>query len=261
LSQDSKISFKQRIDFGKESSLLVWYPRIKGLPIPQVQTEIAGTGHKPLYDFMVNEKPIPENVYEKMYQAMERIGKYPMFMRTDQSSAKHSWKDTCFLTSKDKLNHNLSFLIENHEMQNMAGELGYEAVVFREFLDLESYFTTDFYGDFPVNKEVRCFIRDGSFVSMHNYWFDDAVKQGHPHDTKWRAKLKKLNTIGKGDKMMIKAHLNLVSPRFQDYWSVDFAKGKNGIWYLIDMARGEVSYHPENVIEKFDDMNSKGLRK
>ena len=32
----------------------------------------------------------------------------------------------------------------------------------------------------------------------------------------------------------------------EDYWSVDFALGRDGKWYLIDMAAGEVSgHHPD----------------
>ena len=31
--------------------------------------------------------------------------------------------------------------------------------------------------------------------------------------------------------------------RLEGKWSVDFAKGKNGLWYLIDMALAENSYH------------------
>jgi len=208
----------------------------------------VNTGHKVLYEWLAKDKPLPDKVWQELWFAMDSLGKYPMFMRTDQSSAKHEWKDTCFIKSRDSLRHNLSFLIENHEMNNMAGELGYEAIVFREFLELESYFTTDFYGDFPVNKEVRCFIRDGKLESMHNYWFEDAVERGHPHDIKWREKLKQLNTTSEKDQKDITSQVLAISPYFKNYWSVDFAKGKNGIWYLIDMARGEVSYHPENII-------------
>lgn len=247
--KDDRISFKQRVDLGIESSLLVWYPRIKGMDIPQVKTMIVETGHQALSDWVVKDKPLPDEIWTKLYAAMDEIGKYPMFMRSDQASAKHEWKETCYIASRESLQKNLSALIDNHEMNNMAGELGYEAIVFREFLELESYFTTDFYGDFPVNKEVRCFIRDGKLESMHNYWFEDAVKQGHPHDPKWRSKLKKLNALSEGDKMIIKNQLMKIGPRFKDYWSVDFAKTKDGTWILIDMARGEVSYHPENVIE------------
>ena len=245
---DAKLSFKQRVDLGKESSLLVWYPKIKELPIPQIKTVIVKTGHKVLYDWVSNNKPIPDSLWKELDDGIKQIGKFPVFMRTDQASMKHDWNETCYLKSIDGLKHHLSMLIEGHLMENMAGELGYEAIVFREFLELESYFTADYYGDFPVNKEVRCFIDKGKLVSMHNYWFEDAVKQGHPHDPRWRDKLKKLNALSIIDKETIRHYLTLVCDIFNENWSVDFAKGKNGTWYLIDCARGEVSYHPENII-------------
>jgi hypothetical protein len=243
--------FMQRVELGKKSSLLEWYPIIKELNIPQIKTEIVKTGNKVLSDWIRQEKPIPDKVWNQLYQAMDGIGKYPMFMRTDQASGKHSWNETCFLPSKEDLKRHLSFLIEEHEMMSMAGELGYEAIVFREFIELEHYFTA-FYHEFPVSKEVRCFIRDHKVISIHNYWFEDAIeKGGNPHDIYWREKLKKINTISEMDKAVILAQLDKVLPKFSDYWSVDFAKAKDGTWYLIDMARGEVSYHPENIVEKF----------
>jgi len=246
----NRMDFKQRVELGKESSMLIWYPKLQGLSIPQIKTKIVNTGHEVLSDWVRETSAIPESVWQQLYDAMDEIGSYPMFMRTDQSSGKHSWSETCFLPSKNDLKGHLSMLLEEHEMQNMAGELGYEAIVFREFLELENSFTA-FYSDFPVSKEVRCFIKNGELVSIHNYWFEEAIKQGHPHDPKWREKLKKLNKITNDDLAEIITQLNKVIPKFNDYWSVDFAKGKNGVWYLIDCARGEVSYHPENIVKEY----------
>jgi len=245
-----KINFKERLELGVQSSMLLWYPKLTKLPIPQVKTEIIETGHDVLSNCIRKDCDLPDTIWKSLHDAMDKIRNYPMFMRTDQASAKHSWKDTCFLPSKKDLKQHLYSLLEEHEMQNMAGELGYDAIVFREFLELESSFTTDFYGDFPVNKELRCFIDNGKLVSIHNYWFEDAVEQGHPHDLKWREKLKQLNNISKKDLQEIKEQLSEVNKVFKEYWSVDFAKSKEGIWYLIDMARGEVSYHPENIVVK-----------
>lgn len=36
-----------------------------------------------------------------------------------------------------------------------------------------------------------------------------------------------------------------VAKRFEGYWSVDFARLRDGRWVLIDMALGEVSWHPK----------------
>lgn len=38
-----------------------------------------------------------------------------------------------------------------------------------------------------------------------------------------------------------------IGKRLGGYWSVDFALSQDGIWYLIDMAVGERSWHPEHT--------------
>ncbi len=241
------MDFKTRVKLGHDSSMLIWYPRIKKLPIPQIKTEMVKTGYKPLYEWLVKQKPIPEELMTQINKAMDKIGKFPMFMRTDQASGKHNWKRTCYVGSRDNFKKNLASLIEEHEMQNMAGELSYEAVVFREFIELETAFTC-FYGDFPINKEVRCFIKDGNVQDIRSYWVKQAVKEGEPEDKDWESKLAQLKKYSENDLDEIKKQLTEVCKEFKEYWSVDFAKAKNGIWYLIDMARGEVSYQSDEII-------------
>lgn len=248
----TELDYKQRVQLGKDSSMLIWYPKIKDLPIPQIKTEIVNTGHKPLYDWVREIEYLPEHLWDQMYQAMDKIGTFPMFMRSDQASGKHNWKRTCYLPSKEDLKQHLYELIEENEIQNMIGELRYEAIVFRELLDLETGFTC-FYGDFPVNKEVRCFIKDGKIESIRNYWVHEAIKEGHPKDTDWQIKLTKLKDYTVKDIEEIKSQLEEVCKVFKEYWSVDFAKSKDGIWYLIDCARGEVSYQSQEII--YDNRN------
>lgn len=242
--------FQKRIDLGKQSSMLVWFPKLEKLPIPQIKTRIINIDSRVFYKWIVGEGAIPEKYWTEMLKEIEALGGCPIFMRSDQSSMKHSWKKTCYLADHTKLQDQVRNLIEDHEMQNMAGELSYDAIVFRDFLDLETGFK-GFHGDFPVNKEVRSFINDGKLTSIHNYWFEDAIEKGSRNlPDNWKEKLKDLNTITKKDLDEIKQQLNEVGKVFPDgYWSVDFAKTKDGIWYLIDMAKGEVSYHPENIIE------------
>ena len=59
--------------------------------------------------------------------------------------------------------------------------------------------------------------------------------------------LEKSNILSKQDLDTINNHLAKIMPIFDRYWSIDFTKGTDGTWYLIDMARGELSYHYEGV--------------
>ena len=63
----------------------------------------------------------------------------------------------------------------------------------------------------------------------------------------------KLKTYTVSDIEDIKHQLLEVCKVFDDYWSVDFAKSLDGTWYMIDMARGEVSYQSDEIILTFGD--------
>ena len=81
----NEISFKERINLGKKSSLTIWYPKIAKLPIPQIKTEIVNIGNKILSDWIRADTPIPDKYWNKMNMAIDKIGKTPIFMRTDQA--------------------------------------------------------------------------------------------------------------------------------------------------------------------------------
>jgi hypothetical protein len=38
----------------------------------------------------------------------------------------------------------------------------------------------------------------------------------------------------------------MIAEVLDGYWSVDFACDTAGKWHMIDMARGEISWHPPN---------------
>lgn len=228
-----------------KNNLNYWYPKIqsiKGVRTPE--TIII------LFDFrsywkVLDGQPLTEQIekdFIKFYAAAEKLG-YPVFMRTSEASDKHSWKDSCYVESKAKLKQNLFTLIEHDAM----ADIDPAAMVFRKFIPMESYFTA-WHGDFPVNKEVRCFINQGRLECMHPYWFEDAIKQGEHQvsDPKWRDKLHLITTLTDDDKIEIGKMLAKVIPKFgKEWWSVDFAKSKTGEWFLLDMALGPVSYHYE----------------
>ncbi len=55
--------------------------------------------------------------------------------------------------------------------------------------------------------------------------------------------LEQLNSEDKSEIKELSKYALMVAEVFSGYWSVDFAKGLNDKWYLIDMARGEDSFH------------------
>ena len=126
----------------------------------------------------------------------------------------------------------------------MQGWMSYvdNGLVFREFLSLVTKFTA-FRGEFPVNKERRYFIKDGKIQCHHPYWPVDAIEM--PDNENYKTLLKELNQEEEQEiKLLSKYSLKVRDAlKIHDYWSIDFACGSNGIWYLIDIAIGENSFH------------------
>jgi len=233
----------------RESSMLNWYPKIKDLHILQPKTEIVEIDHFELAGMIEHEKIFTNDRINQLKKAIERVGGYPVFMRTDQSSMKHDWEKTCFVKNEETLLDNISNLIEGNEIVGGLMGLPYKALVFREYIEMDSGFTA-FHGKLPVNIEARFFVRNGRVQCWHPYWPESAIEHDAKYypisDDNWREILKNQSsldpTITVPD-LVTKA--KIVSKEFGDvYWSVDFSKSRDyGKWYLIDMARGDISFH------------------
>ena len=261
-----------------ESSMDFWWEKVKDLDVPQPRTIRVSTDEISMAK-MMDGAECPN--LDQMKKAVEQIG-LPCFMRNNITSNKHSWKHACWLENLEDLDRHVYSITEFTFMITLAGEMRIDSMYFREFLDLEKVGFTAFDGDMPINKEVRCFIHDGSVECIHPYWFKEVFDQeieyaveSLKHKTKmeswmkkaesgekinpketidykkqvdifppnWEKMLEKSNVLSKQDLDIINSHLGKIMPIFNGYWSVDFTKGNDGTWYLIDMARGELSYH------------------
>lgn len=226
-------------------SMLIWYPKIKDLPIPQPKTEIIVLNEGELKT-LYNES-VPDGVTKKVKVVADRIG-YPCFLRTDLASGKHSWKKSCFIDGKTEL---WKHIYEVTSFNLCAGVVGldFKALVVREFIPMDSRFTA-FYGDMPVNPERRYFVKDGEVVCHHPYWFEDAIAQGgkQPSIPNWREITKEINIETEEEIKLLSDYAKMVAKLFDGFWSIDFCKAEDGKWFLIDMATGDKSWHPEHKI-------------
>ena len=235
----------------EESSMLYWWPKIKDLDIPQPKTNFVNVNTDEILEVLNRKQDtIPQ---EKEIRELADSSGYPVFVRSDHLSAKHSWKDTCYVPDSDSLMSHIYRIAEDSLMMSMMGELGPNAIFVREFIPLDMAGFTAF-EDFPVSKEVRCFVRNGVLECVHPYWFDDAVSEvnntvkkigtGEPVSQEhWKKMLAEMNVLTDKDTADIERDVKTVATKFDGYWSVDFAKGTDEKWYLIDMARGEMSFH------------------
>jgi len=232
-----------------------WWPRVKGVPVPKPKTVIVETGYSVLRE-MLEGKPLPDNFRREILGATRQIG-YPLFVRTDHASGKFDWKNACFVESEEKLFGNIYNIVEFNELADLIG-LQPEALVFRRYIPLEAGFKA-FHGGMPVAKERRYFVRDGKVECHHPYWVEDAIGKWwcrakevaavKPNKIEllpenWKEILAGLNRETPEEVKLLTSYAEKIGKAMDGYWSVDFAKGKDGIWYFIDMAEGRKSWHP-----------------
>lgn len=189
--------------------------------------------------FQINDMPKIEHIFHTLG--------FPLFMKTDQFSGKHSWEKTCFIPNRTVFFRNLCQLIEESYCADFFG-LPLNALVFRKYIPLESPFSF-FYGNMPVAKERRYFIQNKKLLCHHPYWdkavFLDYMDKviGKRDDEKLRM-IDEINIETPEEIELLSNYCKTILPSFPEFWSIDFAYGKDKKWYLIDMAKGMDSWHP-----------------
>ncbi|MHC1625633.1 MAG: ATP-grasp domain-containing protein [Methermicoccaceae archaeon] len=215
----------------ERNSLLYWYPIVKNIAKTPETVWV-----KVDYDFGLLER-IPDNIIEELKSKVREVNGYPVFMRTDTFSGKHGYLDTCYVPSEDKLERNLHILID----MSFAHDLFFRAICLREFIELDWRFKA-FLG-LPIAPEVRVMIRDNIVERWFFYWVKDAIRRPDRED--WERLHEEMVRIAREEQDKFLRVAERVARKFDGYWSVDFARGRDGEWYLIDMALGEVSWTPE----------------
>jgi len=234
---------KFKIAHDRQNSLLYWFPKICNLNIPVPRTEwVLVEGD--LLQYLYSEKELPRELRNELIACGRKIG-YPLFLRTDNLSGKHDWERTCYVQTENDLVEHVYALIETSACADIIG-LDINAFVFREFLQLDWKFKA--FEGMPVARERRYFIKDGKVLCHHPYWIEDAIAKGwhkYPLPNNWKKVLKELNKETRREVKTLTDCAAKVAKVMGGFWSVDFACSKSGKWYLIDMARGEASWHPD----------------
>jgi len=223
-----------------KSSMLYWYEKIVTCDVPQLShTEIIPI-EIDLYEFFDGNTGSLQRYNGQLDKAAEGIS-YPLFMRTDHYSGKHSWTDTCYVERNWR--DNILTLLDRSYM----ADLPINAIVFRRYIEMDSVFTA--FNGMPVNPERRYFIVDGEIICHHPYWIPDAIEQGTLPENlpiNWRELLAEANTESPEEILLLGGYAGKIARRFREGgWSVDFCKGKDGVWYFIDMAEAWRSWHPD----------------
>ena len=232
---------KRVVELSDRCSLLYWWPRIKDLGIPVPRTEVVEIPSDVLLKAPF-EPELLEPYMDRVYEAARRIG-YPLFLRSDQLSGKHDWAETCYVPSEDVLFSHIIRVLEWHHLAQVI-PIPARALVFREFLELDWAFRA--FKGLPVARERRYFIKDGEVLCHHPYWPEEAIRECEWSVDKpnWRELLAELNRETPEEVELLTGYSLRVAEVMDGFWSIDYARARDGTWYLIDMAVGEISWHP-----------------
>ncbi len=225
------------------TELSYWFPIIEaaGLPVPKT---ILVDIDEPAFEAMIgafdgtdvgDTKPF----FNRIAAAAGEIG-YPCFLRTDHTSAKHDWKDSCYLTDPGQIGQHVFQIVEYSEMASLIG-LPWNRWAVREFLPTIPLGVCPSYGDMPICREFRFFVRDGKVVCHHPYWPQFSLEQG---GAVFNEKFDKsvFYTLAGIELAILTAYAEKAGAALGGSWSIDFLETEKG-WYLTDMAVASRSYH------------------
>jgi hypothetical protein len=166
---------------------------------------------------------------------------FPLFLRNDFHSGKHSWLSTSYVPDLGSLEQHLFSLMEEIEVQTVWG-LPSRAVVLRELLQPWPGFVA--FEGLPIGKERRWFVRGGEVECQHFYWPAEAIEDRTDY-AGWREALGVLNELAEEEFQLQKGYSELLGSILGGYWSLDFYCDAGGKWWFIDAAEGEKSWHPD----------------
>ena len=226
------------------NSMFVWLPKVVEAGIPHPRTVMLEVDRWKLTNCFDPDEETDAALLRTIAETAEAFG-YPLFLRTDLASGKHSWNRSCYIPSREVLIQHVGGVIEANEMANVVG-LDYAGLAFRELLELDSTFTA--FDGMPVARERRYFAAAGVVQCRHAYWFEGAIERSwweKPPD--WKERLALLNDEST-DPPELAEWASRVTRLLPGAWSVDFACLRDRRhWVLIDMALAHQSWHPEHT--------------
>lgn len=248
----------------RSNCLSFWLPLVQksGVKIPKTawidMTKIDPNFVSGMRNIFWMKKPtLPEYQalikFRVMLEKMANVVKFPLFLRSGVTSHKHNWTETCYITDRVKLLRNAQNIAELSFMADFKEGLPINVWAVRELIKTKPVFRA--FDDMPITTEMRYFFNNKKVVCWHPYWPKEAFK----NTPNIEEKLKKLYNIRNIEYDRLKVLTEQVAQYFEGYWSVDWLRGANNQWYLIDMAIGEESYHYPNC--KFQIKDEKTERK
>lgn len=228
-----------------QNSMDHWWPILRqaDVPVPHtVRLEITDT--ETFQDGL--ELPLPNET--ALQDAVREVSGPPAFLRSDLMSTKHDMGKGSRVDNVESARSNIAGIVENHHLA--WGAPMPSSYYVREWLDLYSTYSAWAYDyhDYPtpIAAEQRAFINDGKVYDTGFYWPMDGITR--PDRDDWQDRYYDLiETVNKNSDRLRPLIEKVASEFTTGYWSADFALTESLEWYCIDMARGEFSWHPEDI--------------
>lgn len=240
LSRGSPVSPETRASEPDKTALSWWFPKIEaaGLPVPRTTLlTIPDDAAKSIWE-VFDGKPAGgagRPFFDAIRAAAESFG-YPCFLRTDYTSGKHSWEDTCLLASTADIPRHVYAIAEFSECADMIG-LPWSVWAVRELLPTRPLGVCRDYGNMPICREFRFFVDDGAVRCWHPYWPLDSLEAGGAPSTLDYESLCRVD-----DESHLVAIAEAACRAVGGSWSVDILDTARG-WFVTDMAEANRSFH------------------
>jgi hypothetical protein len=235
------------------TALSYWFPIVEasGLPVPRTHImQMPPSVQQTIMAHLWGEEADPSGVeaFAGELAAIAADLGTPLFLRTDQTSGKHDWERTCFVSDLSKLAGHLYAIAEYSECAGFPG-LPWNTWVVREMLPTVPVALCPRYGNMPVCKEFRFFVDGGTVECFHPYWPRYALERGgcDLSDAEYAV------LCDPGDIDTLRELAALTGRAVGGRWSVDLLETKRG-WFVTDMAEADKSFHwdgcPASVDER-----------
>lgn len=230
-----------RITFDNRNRLSWWFPRLPcNLPVPK--TVIIPYAGDDLLHLLDGEIPIDfAAMCVRITNAGDELG-WPLFLRTDYLSGKHSWKDTCHVPGPDNVQSHVTKLVEESAMADIFG-FPTDRWIARKLIPTIAMFSA-FHGNMPIVKERRYFVQDAQVTCHHPYWPEEAFNSRSIQIGDWKERLGEMNLEEDDEVRMLSKLSSKIGAALGGAWSIDWLWSEPlGQWFLTDMAEAESSYH------------------
>lgn len=234
------------------NQLANWYPAVVDANVRAPKTVLLPLSQH-VSDLVMFEDPGRFTNDEQVKQLVKQIvaqfdtwDTSALFMKNSLFSAKHNWKDTCFITRVS----DVAMQLMNMQYNWLCCSPDYAThVVLREIVPCTPGFYA--FNAMPITQEYRLFVDPNGVFAYQFYW--PALSIQAPDAADWEAKLAQWKTPSPDllheMTLMAEAVMKKLPEAYHVGWSVDFLIDNQGQPWLIDMALASQSYvSPDRVV-------------